>query len=85
MYNQAKLNSLRELRAMLDKESLGRLDKPAAPQLPGEMPPQVAAEEMPPPVEQEDDAQLQALLEAYGQEDEEMALGQAPVPLTGVN
>jgi hypothetical protein len=84
MYNEAKLKSLQELRGMLDGEMLGKLKKPGAPQeaLPGEMPP-MAPEAAAPAPEQEDPATLQALLEAYGKDEEELA--QPPVPITGVN
>jgi len=79
MYNEAKLKSLQELLTMLDGETLGKLKKPGA--LPeealGGMPP--AAEEGIPgelPIEgapeQDDQATLQALMEAYGKEDEEL-------------
>lgn len=69
MYDQAKLKSLQELRAMLDQESLGRLKKPAA-EVPAEVPAAASEEVAAAPVEQEDPAQLQALLEAYDKEDD---------------
>lgn len=80
MQNDAKLKSLQELRAMLDSQMLGKLSKPGA--APAELPSEegaIAPEEgisaAAPEGEALDPESLQALLAAYGKDDEAAPVG----------